>query len=301
MLLCIVTRGYLKMLSQILLTAIFSYLSTQSSAQVISNIDTPTHTLVRPITPDSIHTSAVTKLDSVLQTLQMSSQNESLIQPFHQVRIPYWIFIIFLILFSLLTLVRFRYTKDFQDTFSVFTNNSTFQQVYREASVSGLRPGYMLLNINFITMTSLWIYLIIIHGQNRLAGNEDLILPVAWIMILLLLLLRSMLINITSYIVNKPKEIGFFHFAELQIFRAGGIILFPFILLQFYAPAFIATIATNIGLAILILFFFYRYIRVFATLSQVYDKSLFHFLIYICALEIAPVLIGLKLILNTIQ
>jgi hypothetical protein len=241
------------------------------------------------------------RLDSLLNLYASPNQDAVLLQPIRSSRIPYWIFIIFLFLFSLITLIRFRYTKEFKDTFTVFVNNSTFQQVYREALVSGIRPGYVLMNINFITLTALWIYFYSLHNIPTLFERIELVLPVSWGIIAALLALRFLLIHLTGYIITKARELKFFHFTELHIFRAGGILLFPLILMQFYAPNPISRAASVASIIIFITFFLYRYLRAYSIVSQAYGKNLFHFLIYICALEIAPVLIGVKLILKNIQ
>lgn len=248
--------------------------------------------------------------DSISNTLEtnprlinsVSHLSDSMIlQPLRHTLIPFWIFPIFLILFALITLIRFKYSKEFNDVFTVFFSNSVFQQVYREASVSGIRPGYVLLNINFILLTALWIYLYAIRNLQSIHSHVNILLPASFILITLILIIRYFAVQFVSYIISKPKELKFFHFTELQIFRAGGIILFPLILIQYYAPDTISKIASVLALIIFITFFLYRYLRAYHMVSQAYGKNLFHFLIYICTLEIAPVLIGAKLILKNIQ
>ncbi len=285
----------------ICLMLLFCMRSIDVLAQVSILPDTASASAMPAFYPDSIKASALLQLDSVLQTYQTPAQSDILIQSLHQTRVPYWIFIIFLILFALITLIRFRYAKEFNDVFTVFMSNSTMQQVYREALVSGIRPGYVMMNFNFITLTALWVYLIADEVTHQWSEYNYLLLPASWIVIMLILVLRNISIQLASYITNKHKEVGFFHFTELQIFRAGGILLYPFILLQFYAPLDIAYIASIAASVIISTFFLYRYFRVYGAVSQANGQNLFHFLIYICTLEIAPVLIGIKLILNNIH
>jgi hypothetical protein len=276
-------------------------LYTNASAQVNNNLDSVSINATADFSIDSIKPSALLQLDSVLNNYQIPTQTDELIQPLHRTTVPYWLFFIFLNLFALITLIRFRYAKEFNDVFSVFMSNSTMQQVYREALVSGIRPGYVLMNINFITLTALWIYLIVKDSALPWLDYRDYLIPALWITILLILVFRNISIHLAAYVTNKHKEIGFFHFTELQIFRAGGILLYPLVLLQCYAPPAIASVSSAAAFIIISTFFLYRYFRVYGVVSQTYGNNLFHFLIYICTLEIAPVLIGIKLILNNIH
>lgn len=296
MLLCNM-RCYRQFILQFAFFFLFSISSFIVSAQ--SSLVTDSVPAVSPI-----HTNeplSFNSLDSILKSYASPARDEKLIQPIRVTRTPFWTFIIFLFLFALIAFIRFRYTKEFNDTFTVFINNSTFQQVYREAMVSGIRPGYVLMNINFITLTALWVYVFVLRNYNSINISEQLIIPFSWLLIASILMARYFFIQFTAYIITKSKELKFFHFTELHIFRAGGILLFPFILIQYYAPDMVSEIASIIALIIFITFFLYRYLRAYSIVSQAYGKNLFHFFIYICTLEITPVLIGVKLILKNIQ
>lgn len=270
------------------------------NAVLMAQTDTATLRPAISLQPDTINTGALAKLDSALNEYGSNQSSAMMIQPLHDQPIPYFLFVIFLGLFALITLIRFRYSKEFNDSISVFMNNSNLQQSYREALVSGVRPGNIMLMVNFITLLSIWIYLNTLTDQYSISRYGYLTIILSWLIILLILVIRTITIRIAAYLTNKSKEVGFFHFIELQLVRIVGIALFPLVLLQGYAPQLIAKSSSYVILALLLLMFLYRYFRVYGTLSQAYGKNLFHFLIYICALEIAPVLIGIKLILKNI-
>ena len=73
-----------------------------------------------------------------------------------------------------------------------------------------------------------------------------------------------------------------------------GIMLVPFIIVLSFSPARWINYATVFSLLLLGLFFLSRYVKTYGVLEHRLPLQPFHFIIYITALEIVPILIIYK-------
>jgi hypothetical protein len=116
-----------------------------------------------------------------------------------------------------------------------------------------------------------------------------------WIFCSLLLfaiyLLKSTLLRFLGWVFNMDKVMDEYNFIISVFNSAAGLILIPFIAMLAFGPvSWMQTIAVS-GVALLAVLLVLRQFRVaIATLSKVLPIA-FHFFIYLCAVEIAPVLL----------
>jgi hypothetical protein len=107
-----------------------------------------------------------------------------------------------------------------------------------------------------------------------------------------------MVLRIAGNLFPFKKEIGFYQFNEVQINRLAGIGVLPFLFIISFSPEFLSVIALKVSLLLLSGLLVFRYLRGFVIGRDFFTNNKFHFLIYICALEIAPLVIIIKLILE---
>jgi hypothetical protein len=214
---------------------------------------------------------------------------------------PYWVIYIFLFLLALITFVRVQYTKEFNEVFYVMRSNIITQQIYREAPSSGLRIAYFLLNLNFIIILGIWLlYIIKKTGYFRIY-DDWVLLSAITALIILVMVLRYLFLLLASLMFSAGKEISYYNYNELQIFRCAGLILFPVLALLYFSPQPYSKIFFMFSLVIIGTFFLYRYLRGFEIGKAYFFRNIFHFLIYICTLEIAPILIGIRFVSNLLH
>ena len=206
-----------------------------------------------------------------------------------------WMFYMALLLLILLTIIRFGYAKEFDDLLSVFKNLGPTQQMYRELE-TGVSFGTVLLNLFAVIVLSFYIFLLISY-YNLIPQLEGwLIMIISLIVISLFLFLRYVSLKLASFLLPFRKEIDLYNFYEIQVNQVLGVILFPLILLIAFSISPFKEIAFYSSLLIVAFFIFLRYLKGFNIGINYFGRHLFHFLLYICALEIAPVLIIIRLL-----
>ncbi|HZF99566.1 MAG TPA: DUF4271 domain-containing protein, partial [Chitinophagales bacterium] len=213
--------------------------------------------------------------------------------------LPEWLFWMMLVQMALIVFVRVQYYREFNEVFTVFVNNALTQQLYRETQVGGMRMGYFLLNFNFIISLGTWAYLVFKFIGPGVGHPDIYILPFAVGLVGVLLVTRFAALRTATWLLKSSKEIGLFNFTDLQLFRATGLLLFPVNAFLAYAPHQQRVYFLWFSMVVLVTFILFRALRGFEIGRTRLSANVFHFLVYICALEIAPVLVGIRLFLNT--
>lgn len=214
-------------------------------------------------------------------------------EPFQKKSQQSWLFYLFLSLLFFIAFIRVVYTREFIELFYIFKPISINQQLYRD-SATGVRIASIWLNINFVLIISVYIYLLNSYFQLYTGNERFLLLLIGGVSILLIA--RYSLLKIIASLFPFKKEINFYHFNELQINRVTGILILPFAIVIAFSPSVISYYAVLLSIGILAAMLLFRYLRGFIIGGEYFARNKFHFLIYICTLEIAPIVILVKLL-----
>lgn len=205
------------------------------------------------------------------------------------------LFYIIIALLLFLTVLKTQYQKEFNDLFSVFGSIGRNQILFR--SKTGSVPWIsVLLNIFSIIIFSIYLWLLINHFQliNNISAQK--LILIIGITITSAILIKYFSVLLSSILFYEVKELKFYSFYEMQLVRFTGIILFPVVIILAFANPVILKIMFPVSWIIILLFFLFRIFRGFQIGGNYLSKSKFHFIIYICALEIAPFLIIIKFV-----
>lgn len=211
-------------------------------------------------------------------------------------RFIFSIIILDLILVAImLTLMR----NFFEKSYISFINENLLNQVFRERQAGTLIP-FLIFYVLFFYNLSLFIYLLIEHYNLPIVLNP---LP-TFLYILLGVSLaffgKHLLLRIVGFIFPIDQELRKYSFT-IMIF---GIIIGFFLLLAnlliAYGPGSITKYIIYTSLGIITLIYLFRTLRGLFIGNKYIWFHKFHFLLYICTVEIAPAIIMWKLILNQI-
>ena len=208
-----------------------------------------------------------------------------------------WEFWMVLGLLAFLALIRFGYSKDFDELREVFKNWGINQQALRELGV-GIPFGTVLLNIFSVIVVAFYAFILLdyFHSVNIEPSWILMIFSVGCV--ITVLLIRFILLKSAQMIFPFRKELKLFAFYETQINRLFSVIVFPMLLLIVFSSAPMNSIALYVSLVILFASVIIRYVKGFNLGKSYFSNHALHFLLYICTLEVAPVLIIVRIILN---
>lgn len=202
-----------------------------------------------------------------------------------------------LLLTFFITFFRNLYGRAYQ----AMLNDNLLNQAYRDRQ-SGAGQAYMILYSLFFINGGLFLFLLLRHKKVVLPGEThimNLLYCVAGVMAVFLL--KHLLLRIVGAIFPITKEISAYSFTIMIFGIMMSLFLGPANFLIAYAPEGFTTLLINGTLCVLVLFYILRSLRgaFIANNYLLYYK--FHFLLYLCTVEIAPALALVKIISNQLS
>lgn len=190
---------------------------------------------------------------------------------------------------------NFRY--DLQKIYRAFSNSNMMTQLYREKG-SLLTMPYIPLYLLFAFTGGIFIYLSTLSFKVSIVPNQGLSLLLCIIAVGSFYLLKHLLLKAMSVIFPFKKEINQYHFLIGIFNQMIGLALIPIVVLVAFAPDNIKLFAIYSGLAVIAIIMINRLIRSVIIASKFIAFHKFHLIVYICAVEIAPIFIILKCLMR---
>ncbi len=209
-----------------------------------------------------------------------------------------WISILLLLGFVLLAISKFIFRKRFNDFFKAFWARNYSNQLMREGNIFKEQFG-LLMFLLYLISVPLFYSISLIYLLPTYESKLSLVL-VTQIVILFLILwsYRVLFIKITSFIFKTPKPSAEI-LTQLFIFNLiSAVAVLPFITLFYYSEF---TVFLIIGIIIWSLIQIYRFIRLFIIGFSYSIFSGLHLFLYLCTLEIVPIIILIKIVNNFYQ
>lgn len=206
-----------------------------------------------------------------------------------------WLIFFLLGVLSFVAMLVAVYSRDVQLIFQAFLSTSANKNVQREQTgffkIESL-ASYLLFVINMGTF--LFITVDVLQPNNSFNSFGMLLLFIVGVACVYLL--KHLQLKALSFILPCHQEINTYNFIILNTNKALGFILLPLLFLVAYMPAQLQYFAFCISVIFLGLIYIYRTLKGITAAAGLILFRKFHFIAYLCAVEIAPVLILLKLL-----
>lgn len=262
--------------------------SPEASVEVLHSQQKGIDSSLKKITPVS-----PTFFDSLAQASNEADSREQ----FLQIRTKQKNYILPVILFLLLlyfTILRYQYAKQLRENITVLFNMNLGQQIFRDREFS-LNIFSTLLYINAVLVIGIYLYQLLNYFQ-VLLPFETVILNVAICIAIfpVLYLLRSVVYFFLKVIFNFDVAIEYFRFNALIVYQLLAVALLPIVILLASVKEPVLNWVVFVSLGFVALAMFIRIVKGFFISTTYVRFHIFYFLLYICALEIAPLLIVYK-------
>ena len=230
-----------------------------------------------------VRKSAITERAEKLQTQAVSTQYSNA-------------FLVWILLFSCVIMAILINLKSklislvYQSIF-----NENILKLFQREEQRGFSIFLLLLYLNFLLNISILAYLLYTHF-----GGQKGIFTLAVIsgVVTLIYILKHTGVYMLGRIFTIEKTMSLYNFTIMIFNHAAGIILIPFNFLIAFAPNEIARIFLWVAVAIIGILLLLRTLRgLFVAYEYIYDR-IFQIIVYLCAFEIAPVMICIKTIMD---
>jgi hypothetical protein len=205
-----------------------------------------------------------------------------------------WMGMLFLLVFFILAWVRNEYPRRYARLIKSFVSQQSMFQVMREELVYSHRASIALTAV-FVISASLFLTLLGMYiGYSWAYSPEKYMQFLIWLVFIVTVYgIRYFFSGIAAFIFNDNTYINTHLFLISINNKVIGLILLPISILAAYLSVDIGKKFIFAGLVLWGLIFLYRLIKEII-LSREFKIPQLYFILYLCAFEISPIIIGLK-------
>jgi hypothetical protein len=204
------------------------------------------------------------------------------------------VFFVLVFILFFLGLIKTSFPKYFNSIFSL-SFQATFRQTQtREQMAQNVIPAFML-NILFMLSGGLFITLFAQFNEWTTIPFWQLFVYSTSILAVIYLV-KYFVIRFTGWVFNATDSAAEYRFIVFLINKLLGILLIPCLFFIAYADDQIKNISITVALCIAVFMIALRYLISLARIRKNLRIPAFHFFIYLCAVEIMPMLVIYKLL-----
>ena len=196
--------------------------------------------------------------------------------------------------------IRFFFGKYIDNLTTLFFRVTMRQQQIREQLLQTPLPS-LLLNILFVVSCGLYLSLLARHYNFSFFGNFWITFLYAIAFVSGIYLGKYVVLKITGWIFNISNATDTYIFIVFLVNKMIGIFLLPIIILLSFPNKYLLPVYLMISYIMLILLLSYRFINSFRPIRSEIKVNRFHFFLYLCAFEIAPLLLIYKVLLAYVE
>jgi len=226
------------------------------------------------------------KPDSVLIQTRMASHFD-------------WFLGIFLFLSILFIWIRMFYGKYFSILAGALGSSQMSTKLFRERNVLVRRVSFVL-DFIYLVILSMFTFEVLHHFDlfgSRLSIFNQFMLILNIVMIYTLL--RVALLRMTGNLFLKRSLFLEYIHSTFVVNKGTGLLLIPVVVAGHYFPQTLVSPVMLVGLFFLAVAFIWKTIRGYQIIKRK-DIAIFYLILYLCTLEILPLLIGYKFIITLI-
>ena len=215
------------------------------------------------------------------------------VKQFHGKEKLFYMVIALLMLFALLKL---GFAKYFNDLFRVFFRTTLKQRQIKEQLIQTPLPS-LIFNAFFVASGGLYANLVLHHYNFTPVDNFWLQYLYCCLGLSVIYLVKFVGLKICGWLFNMQQAADSYIFIVFIINKIIGISVLPFLALLSFTDGTMYDVSLVASWCLIGSLFLYRFILGYATIRNEVRFNLFHFFLYLCAFEIAPLLLIYRLLL----
>jgi hypothetical protein len=207
-------------------------------------------------------------------------------------------FLLAVFLIACIALFRFVHPAYFRNLFRAFRNATLSSRQLKDQLQQDYRPG-ILMNLFFCFSAALFTVQVIRYfGYVAIFRGHDfgLVLGVSVLVFALIYSARYVFLKLAGWLFQIPEMMDNYAFHIFLLNKIAGIILIPFTIVLAFGSGAWVQVSLLIAFITLCFLIIYRYVRSRKLFQYFLKFSKFHFFLYLCASEILPIAILIRLL-----
>lgn len=202
-----------------------------------------------------------------------------------------------LIFFALVKNGFYRYI---QDLFKIFFRTTMRQRQIKDQLVQSPLPS-LLLNVFFLLSIGMFLALLLQNFELGLHYNFWMLFLYCVLGLIAIYGVKLMVLKLIGWALQVSETTDTYIFIVFTTNKIIGIALLPFLILLAFTYGVVNQVSVTAGISVIIGLLAYRYFLSYVSVHRQIKISFFHFLLYLCAFEIAPLLLINKLLFTLLS
>jgi hypothetical protein len=210
-----------------------------------------------------------------------------------------WIFPVLLLILAFFAWIKFFYNRYFQQLIKAFLNTNLTNQIVRDENIFFQRIS-IYLSVVFNLIAALFIYLLSIQYHWTLGNLDTGFTRFIFFVIVVsaIYALKYLVLKICGWLFEQEKEISMYIFNIFLINNILGIALLPFICLLAFNGSVYFSGLLNVSFILIAAAFGWRIFRGIQIGFGSPTFSPLYLFLYLCTLEIAPLMVLIRIIVQ---
>jgi hypothetical protein len=209
-------------------------------------------------------------------------------------------FYLLVVMLFYFAVVKLFFGKYLGNLLTLFFRASMRQQQLREQVLQSPFPSLLLNNLFIFSGGMYGAFLLRFYHFGR-PDSFWIHFLYCTVALAVLYLLKFLVLKMVGWIFNINRPAETYLFVVFMTNKIIGIFLLPFLVLISFSGPLITEIAITLSLIMVAVFYIYRFVGGWTVLYKEIKISGLHFILYLCAFEIAPLLLIYKVLLTYLE
>lgn len=196
-------------------------------------------------------------------------------------------------LFIVYAILRTGFPKYFNDLFRLFFRTTLKQRQISEQLIQTPLPS-LLLNGFFVISAGLYISFMLEHYRLNPLGNFWMLVLYCCIGLSAIYFVKFIGLKLSGWVFNMKEAADSYIFIVFVINKMLGILLLPFLVMLAFTTGEVYTVSFTLSMLLVAGMLGYRFVLTYVSIRNQVSVNPFHFFLYLCAFEIAPLLLIYK-------
>lgn len=196
--------------------------------------------------------------------------------------------------------IKLIFRKYLNSLFAFFFKASMRQKQIREHLMHSPVPA-LLLNIFSVISGGIFISFVLLYHRFHITTTMWRLMLLSILALSLIYLAKLITLKIVGWIFSIKEAVSTYIFVVYSINKLIGIFLIPFVVLLAFSERSVAQLLITLSFIMIVILFLYRYIVAYVPVRKEIKVSQFHFVLYICAFELMPLLLIYKVLIDFLE
>jgi hypothetical protein len=207
------------------------------------------------------------------------------------------LFYVILAMLLWIGILKSGYEKYYSDLFTVFFRSSLRQHQIREQLLQARLPS-LLYNLFFVGCAGTFLYLLAAGRAIRIGDSGWQLWLASVAAVALLYVAKFLGLKLSGWIFGMSGAVDTYIFIVFLVNKILGVALLPIVILLAFSREPVRSASATLGVLLVGGMLIYRFIRSYRPVWEEVQMSRFHFFLYLCTFEIAPLLLIYKSMLK---